>query len=312
MVKLRNELELFSLGPINAATNEVDGNLTRISNLPVHAAYRDSLDDLIRQIDSIETKLESIDASRLELLKKLNQEIAETSAEYLARGYLINGNYGSDRTNVESERLLRTSNIMPETLSDAIVQVRRYTDWRFPCLEIGPGDGTWTEHLIAGDPLYIVDVHQEFLDSTLSRFNDIYQNRVRPYLTGPDAQRSETDLSMLPQGQFGFVFAWNVFDYMPLKETREYLVNCFEVLRPGGHMLFTFNNCDITECAEFAEEGIKSWMPARLLADTCSEIGFEIVQFRNPETTINWIEIRKPGELKTVKGHQVLGQIIGQ
>jgi phospholipid N-methyltransferase len=312
MVRLRNELETFSLVPITTSTNDVDSHLTRISNLPAHGTYKDKLSYLITQIDSIEDKLESIDSARLELIQQLDQEITKVSSEFLARGYMINGDYGAHSTSIEVERNARSLEIMPETLSEAIVQVRKYTDWRYPGLEIGPGDGAWTEHLIASDPLYIVDIHQEFLDSTLSRFNETYRKRVRSYLTGPAANKSDSDLSMLPQRQFGFIFSWNVFDYFPLKETQDMLIQCFNLLRPGGHMLFTFNNCDTYQCAEYAEQGFKSWMPARLLATTCKEIGFEIVHFRNPETTINWIEIRKPGDLKTVKGHQVLGEIISQ
>jgi hypothetical protein len=51
-------------------------------------------------------------------------------------------------------------------------------------------------------------------------------------------------------------------------------------------------------------------MPESLLVKTCRDIGFEITCTSAAQETIHYIEIRKPGELKTVKAHQVLGKII--
>jgi len=150
------------------------------------------------------------------------------------------------------------------TRSEVLVKSRSYTDWRYPVLEIGPGDGTWTEHLIAGDPLYIVDLHQEFLDNTLNKFNPVYRNRGRSYIVGAHGI-ADTDFSLLPQGQFGFIFSWNVFNYYPLEYTKLMLTQCMGLLRPGGVMMFSYNNCDVVQCAEYAEKGLASWMQKELL-----------------------------------------------
>jgi hypothetical protein len=51
-------------------------------------------------------------------------------------------------------------------------------------------------------------------------------------------------------------------------------------------------------------------MPKTLLEQICKETGFEIINFNSVEETIHWVEIKKPGELKTAKAHQVLGEIV--
>lgn len=310
MVRLRNELERINFVPVRTETNLIDGLLSHLLELPAHLTYREDLNKLINNVDVIENTIDSLESDIPAIISKLDQEILDNTQEYLARGYMINGFYGSNSTNVATEREERILNINDDTRSELLVRARGYTDWRYPGLEIGPGDGQWTEHLIAADPLYVIDVHQEFLDSTVSKFNDVYRNRIRPYLTGMTVNRSDTDLSMLPRNQFGFIFSWNVFDYFPLAHTKAFLTQAFDLLRPGGVMMFSYNNCEIPQCVEYVEIGFKSWMPKSLLVATCRELGFEIIKTHNPELTVNWIEIRKPGELKTVKGHQVLGEII--
>ena len=189
---------------------------------------------------------------------------------------------------------------------DSILQTRinLNSNWQYPCLEIGCRDGEYTKFLVASDPLYIADLVDDFLESAVTQFPSAYIGRVRKYLI-TDFYHIEN----IPKNQFGFIFSWNVFNYLPLKETKELLDQCMDCLRPGGTMMFSFNNCDVIQCAEYVEVGFRSWMPSQLLIDTCKQIGYEIITVRKIEETVHWIEIRKPGELKTVKGHQVLGRI---
>lgn len=310
LIRLRNRLQALTFAPARVKIEELDGQLNQMFTVPMHPNYKTSLDDQLNKLDSIETSISSLDNNITQLIKEIEQELSERTKEFARRGYMINGGYGSNSTNVEMERTGRLLPIRDDTRGEIIVKIRSYTDWRYPALEIGPGDGQWTEHLVAADPLYIVDVHQEFLDSTLSKFNDVYRNRVRPYLLkshdGPDA----FDLSILPEGQFGFIFSWNVFNYFPLMETTAMLKESFKLLKPGGTMMFSFNNCDVPQCAEFAEQGFMAWMTESLLRTTASGIGYEIIAVRRIEEVVTWIELRKPGTLKTVKAHQALGKIM--
>lgn len=310
LVKLRNRLKAFSSTNARLALDEVDGQLSQLLNIPQHLAYQDNITDIIRHLDSAGQQLTEVDNKLPKIIEEIEKEINDITKEYLQRGYIINGFFGSNSTDVFTEREHRILPINDNTRGEAIVRIRNYTSWKYPTLEIGPGDGAWTEHLVAGDPLYLVEVHKEFIDSTLSKFNPTYRNRLRPYLLKSHDGEPAFDLSELPQNQMGFVFAWNVFNYFPLKETTAYLKEIYNVLRPGGVALFTFNNCEFPQCAEYVESGFRSWMPATLLEDTCKSLGFEIIVIRNIEETVHWIEIKKPGELKTVKGHQVLGKII--
>ena len=310
LIKLKNNLKSINLDLVRQQTEILDIQLSRLFNINMHMSYRDQLGEKLKDCDMIGDSLSDIDTKIQELLKQIDQEVVEITKDYMARGYMINEFYGSDYTDVTTERNNRLMPISDETRSEVIVRLRGYTDWHYPVLEIGPGDGMWTEHLVAGDPLYILDRHQEFIDNTLNKFNGVYRNRIRPYLTGPHGRVHEEDMSMLPENQFGFIFSWNVFNYMPLKETITMLQGSYRCLRPGGTMMFSYNNCDVAQCAEYVEQGFRSWMPGGLLEKTCEELGFEIIVNRSIEETVHWIEIRKPGDLSTTKHHQVLGKII--
>lgn len=308
LVKLRNNLQNINASSARLSIEEFDGHISNQLNIPMHLTYTDDINRYVHKLDSIQDLLDQIENDIPALIEKIQQEIDDLTKDFYQRGYMLNGFYGSNSTDVPTERLARILQISDQTRGEVIVKARGYTSWHYPVLEIGPGDGQWTEHLVAGDPLYIVDVHREFLDTTLSKFNEVYKNRIRPYLLKSNGGPEAFTLEQLPQNQFGFVFAWNVFNYFPYNETKCYLQEIMKVLRPGGVAMFSYNNCDSVPCVEFVEMGFRSWMPQKLLTDLCKELGFEIIATRNTED-LQWIEIKRPGELHTVKGHQVLGKI---
>ena len=310
LVKFRNNLKNINFDSFNQQLDLLDAAMSRNNNLPLHENYRIDLNNLISFLDKIEQQTVEQQQFLNNLIYDVEKEIEDFTQPMLQLGYTVNGFYGSNLTNFDVERSDRVLQLTDDERGEIGTVIRSYTDWRYPTLEIGPGDGDWTESLVAGDPLYIVDRHQEFINSTLSRFNQVYQRRVRPYLTGLHADRPEFDYTMLPQGQFGFIFAWNVINFWPLKETKHTLHQCWHLLKPGGAMMFSFNNCDMVQCAEYAETGYKSYLTPKLLNDVFAEIGFEVIQYRSTSINVHWVEIKKPGVLQTSKRHQTLGKII--
>lgn len=177
------------------------------------------------------------------------------------------------------------------------------TNWKYPTLEIGCRDGEWTQYLVAADPLYLIDFHQEFLDSTLSRFSPEYQRRLRPY------RLINHNLKVLPAKQFGFIFSWGYFNYVSVDTMKQYLKQIHDLLRPGGIFLFTYNNGDTPNGAGMAENFSQTYMPKSLLMPLVSSLGFEVIEDKSFNGYIHWLEIKKPGTLHTIKAHQVLGEI---
>ena len=242
------------------------------------------------------------------IVKDIEKGIENITKGYMARGYMINGFYAANATDANTERQDRVFTIREETKKEIISRISLYSDWRYPGLEIGPGDGIWTEHLVACDPLYIADMHQEFLDSTMAKFTPEYQRRMRPYHIDRFATH-DYDLSKLPRNQIGFVFAWNVFNYFPYENLKRYLKEIYEVVRPGGVVLFSYNDGENPVSIEYVETGWMSYVPKTLLKAMVEEVGFKVIDTFDRENNVSWIEIKKPGTLETIKAHQVLGKI---
>ena len=309
LVKLRNNLQDISFDGLVHQIDLLDASLSRNLSISLHENYKNQIENLINFLDKIESNNTNQQQNLINLIAAIEKEIEEITEPMLQLGYKINGFFGSNLTNFDVERFDRVLELSDNERGEIGTVVRSYTDWHYPTLEIGPGDGEWTESLVAADPLYIVDRHQEFLNSTLNKFNEVYRKRLRAYLTGIHAARPEFDFSMLPQNQFGFIFAWNVVNFWPFKETKQALKQCYDLLRPGGSMMFTYNNCDVVQCAEYAESGYKSYLTPKLLNTIFQELGFEIKHYKSTSINVHWVEIRKPGVLTTTKRHQTLGRI---
>ena len=185
-----------------------------------------------------------------------------------------------------------------------LARIGFYTDWKYPGLEIGPGDGEWTESLVACDPLYLIDYNEEFLTATKKKFSGAYQARLRCYTNGGEG------LHMLPKEQFGFVFSWNTFNYFSFSQINNWLNEIYGVLRPGGACMFSYNNVERPICSVRAEDHLMSFVPKCVLWDTLKQHGFINIKTEDTDSALSWVEFRKPGKLKSNRTGQTLGKII--
>lgn len=264
--------------------------------------------DISTFFQSLKKEQQSLMSNLYKQIRQIEEQIDQKSSNMLSKGYTINGAEACSVITPELERLNRISQVDPEVKNLVTAQISLKTQTKFPCLEIGPGDGQWTEYLVAADPLYLLDIHKEFLDFTISKFSAVYQSRIRSY-TLIESEIKDHLLEKLPQSQFGFVFAWDVFTFFPPDYLEKYLNSIFQILKPGGSVLFNYNNCEIYQNVIYAETGYQSWMPKYLLEKIAKKIGFDI-ELNNNVDKLYWTILRKPGSLTTVKVTQALGKIV--
>ena len=282
LLDLRNRvLSIKSATPMDAERSAYIDHL---------ADYYDQAIEFINSPDSgLSAELESINAEIQRITHELfynNYGLEEkyNSADFIRQHWFIN-------VNADVELLIRQ-------------RILLHTDWKYPALEIGCQDGHWTQHLVAADPLYIIDRHRDFLDSTVSKFPEPYQRRMRQY------HLVNHDMSMLPVGQMGFIFSWGYFNYVSMDTMKLYLQQVMTLLRPGGVFMFSYNDGDTPGGAGMAENLARSYMPKSFLLPMCQSLGFEIQAEAEHGPAISWMEIRRPGELATIKAHQVMGEIL--
>lgn len=288
-----------------AANDAINGLRRAFAQLNTTAIDSDLSEQLQISVTSCEQALKLIDHAVNQLptiYTAINGKINDLSAKYFAANYHMELSLDE-----EGERRTRDKAFSDDARRQLTMRLRLYSDWHYPGLEIGPGAGVWTNELVGNDPLYLVDIRKSYLDETLAKYTPEYQRRLRPYLLDWEAPRP--DLSVLPQNQFGFVVSINVFEYFSFDQIRSWLEEVYKILKPGGVFLFTYNNGERSACAQLVENGTVSYIPKTLLTTFCETHGYEVIETFDLDYTVCWIEIRKPGTLKTVKAHQAMGEI---
>jgi hypothetical protein len=88
-----------------------------------------------------------------------------------------------------------------------------------------------------------------------------------------------------------------------------------KLLKPGGTLLFTYNNCDLVDSAKLVDQDDASWTTPLLLEKIYSNHGFELIEFNDIISDdinishVSWVELKRPGELTTSKISQSTGLV---
>jgi len=187
-------------------------------------------------------------------------------------------------------------------------RVKQHGDWRVPGMIIRPGIESHVDDMVALDPLYLVDSNIDLLEPAKQRYLPEYQRRLRLYTINDYAENPI--FKKFPANQFGLIFAYNYFNFKPLPVISVYLEEIFQLLRPGGILTFTYNNCDQGHCVAFAEKDQMCYTPGNKLKKIAQQHGY-IVNFEcDGMLDAKWIELQKPGELTSIRGGQSLAKIV--
>lgn len=305
LLKLKLELQEHNSKKVELALSDSQNFVNQMSMGASRLPEADFFQKINAEYKNITPLLRKIEDLKQDKIKLIESQVGDYDKQYFVDSYTM---YEKEHriADVATNRDIRKLYVYDNVKEIIKSRIYHYVNWKYPALEIGPGDGEYTEEMAAGDPLYIVDIHQEFLDSTKKRFNEFYATRrLRPYLV-----KNDYDLSSLPQKQMGFVLAWNLFNYFPLEAIKDYLIEIKKTMRPGGHMIFSYNNSERWQCAEMVENAFMCHTPKSMLVPLVESLGFEVIASYDYDPTVSWIEIHNPGELNSCKGHQAMGQVI--
>lgn len=233
---------------------------------------------------------------------KWSQELYDGEKRMYSNEYLLNRRLGTDG---DPHNIRYVNDQSRQLLHDRLLS---QSDWRLPGMVIHPANERFIESLVALDPLYIVDQHMDLLQPAMELFPPAYQRRLRPYVIN-DYEHQDV-LWQLPTNQFGFVFAYNFFNYKPMKVLGWYLESIYKKLRPGGIVLFTYNDCDHAHGIALAEVGAATYTPAREIKKHALSLGYEILNNYHGQADVSWLELRKPGEITSIRGGQALAKIV--
>ena len=263
------------------------------------------LTELQRTRHSAQTSLTEFMGQFNVLIDRVVDQIAALEPAYLAASYRLYEE-GSEYDSAEHilDRRFGTSDEITQYIQS---RVQAHSHWKHAGMIIRPGRESWIEHMVACDPLYVIDTHHDLFAPAKQKFSELYRSRLR-FLAMQESSE-HTMLDDLPDNQFGFCLAYNFFHYKPFEIMRGYLSEIYAKLRPGGVLAFTFNDGDRRGAVDLAERNMNCYTPGRLVTGICENLGFEIEQKHIISAAATWIELRKPGIKSSLRGGQALAEL---
>jgi len=305
LINYQMELNAMSAVP---ARQQADINLEKITYLVGHQSIQ-----LAEHANALQLKHQDIQQtfnafeSELNTLKsELKQLIETTEKPWFAESYRL---YEEEMIHETTDYILdRRPEIVAETEQFYRTRLVRHNSWQHPAMIIRPGRETYINELLASDPLYLVDESHDLLMPAMSQFNELYQQRLRPYII--NERNSDEILVKLPNGQFGLVFAYNFFNFRPFEIIRKYLTEIYQKLRPGGVLVMTFNDCDRNKGVLLVEQHFCCYTPGYLIRELAQSLGYQIAFSWTDQGPTTWLELQKPGDFVSLRGGQALAKII--
>lgn len=303
-------LNLFDSLDVASECAIATGTLNHIAHVVTEHAnpYQTASDNIIKTHNELISNIAKFSAQIESFKQELKNEIAQHEKEYLDYSlYLYREEFKHNSPEVILNRRMRIDDD-----DDLILRTRlkNLTDWRLPGMIIRPGVENYIEDMVPLDPLYVVDHDPELMRPAISKFTPEYQRRLREYVINDWADGPILD--KLPNNQFGTIFAYHYFNHKPMPVICKFLTEFYEKLRPGGSVLMTYNNCDLAHGVIRAEHTWMLYTPRRLIEQHANDVGFELINAHDGKGDVSWLELRKPGDIASLRGGQTLAKVLAK
>ena len=187
--------------------------------------------------------------------------------------------------------------------------IRSCANWKHSGCIIRPVNTAILDQIVAADPMYVLDYNLDLIKIYLESFNEQYQRRVRQLELKGDDFTDGPKLSQLPHQQLGLFIAYNFFNFIPFPIIASYLKEIYVKLKPGGHLIFTYNNCNYPYGLGLCESQVFSYTKSDQMADLLISLGYQIEREYTNKYDFHYFYATKPGNLTSIRGGQTLCKI---
>jgi len=313
LVAYKNQLDLLSSVP---TWTDTDIKLSRITHtISNHEIQIDSMSEmLLGHKSKIQKHFTLFERDLNELKKQVDLLIEEAEKPLFQQSYRL---YEESNQQINSEELYqenieyvlnRTLAVSEQAHEVYLGRLLRYTDWHYAAMILRPARELFIKHMVANDPLYLVDENYDLLKPAIEHFNPLYQNRLR---ISTVVETLDTPLlTKIPNEQLGVCLAYNFFNHKPFEIIKLYLTEIYQKLKPGGTLIMTFNDCDRYKAVMLVEQVYAAYTRGSMLRSWANHVGFEETYCYHDDGPSTWIEFRKPGQLTSLRGGQTLAKVI--
>jgi len=298
---------------INDILLTIKNNKTNFTNTLLNNSVSENVEGDINNINDAYNKLEEAYAelvtAKVNLQKNANDILLENEKMDLKESIKRYSNIPipkSGKIKFVEENL--TTGKDDESNKALIARIRRYVSVNQPTVVIRPSNTALIDPFISATPLYMLDEELLLLDNVKKRYNTVFHQRVQYRIINEASNAKLT--AILPKNQINFMFINDYFNTRPIEVIQDYLKEVYKVLRPGGVVMFTYNNVDITRSAKNFEAGVGSYAPLHLLLPIATTLGFQVLKTMDTKLNISWMELKKPGKSISIKHGEALAEII--
>lgn len=256
--------------------------------------------------------LEDIDSDLNRFKQGLKQTVKELAIPYYTKSEQIE-KHSVELPRVEKLSRLKMSDLLynEESKQLLINAITSHIHAKYAVCQIQPGYGEITTHIVAGTPMYIVETEDFPSVVNTDLFNPVMKRRINWYSM---YEKGADPLYKLPQGQIGCVVVIDYLNFKTVPTIKTFLNSIYNVLRSGGVAIFTYNNCDYPKGIDKVDEMYYCYTTEEEMTSVCNEVGFEIIRsvvrgYDELDNGISWLEVKKPGELSSIRAAQGLATI---
>jgi SAM-dependent methyltransferase len=303
LVALKNMLVDLPVEPIQRSTNAELDKIIHLLNIN-HVALGSHLTKAQNSYQSLQDAFNNFQQQVHYNIDHITKLIEHQEKYWLTESYKIYDTLAG----WQHDAIMNMLRPIPTPETKLRSRIQMYADWRYPAMIIRPGIETFIDDMVSYDPLYIVDVNYDLIGKSLNKFNQLYQNRLRPVVI--DENLGQEILEKIPNNQFGMCLVYNFFNHRTIEHVKKYLDEIYQKLRPGGVLLMTFNDCDRVPGVVMVEDKIACYTPGTLITQMAKNIGYDRFYTWNQGLALTYLELKKPGELNSLRGGQTLARIV--
>lgn len=244
-------------------------------------------EELLEEMQLLHKKHDEINKK---LIARLSNLLRTEEVNILRRDY--------DRYDVEERSmdlmLERAAVLDDEFIKEISKTVGYYSDWRWAGVELNPSNGKLTHSMLACDPLYVYRGNIVDTDSVKNKFNKFFAEKRLMFCD---------HFNHMPQQQLGLAVSINCYDFWPIDPIKQEMKNVYNILKPGGHYIFTYTNCELEGSLHLLSgaEQYRSYNTRTLMENMVKMLGFDIASEKNYREAHSWMVVKKPGELTSQK-----------
>lgn len=246
----------------------------------------EELNNIIEQIYNLK---QQHDAVLAKINNKTNQLLRTEEVNILQRDYSK-----FDTKTPDLQLMTDRTNELDKNFVNVIKrEIGYYSDWRWAGVELNPSNGFLTRSFLACDPLYLYTGNVVDKDAVKSNFNSFFSEKRLMFYE---------NLLHLPQHNIGLAVSINSYDFWPMDPIKTEIQKVYNLLQPGGHFIFTYNDCEQLASLDLCANDYRAYNTKPLMTSMVEMFGFDIVKQDSAcNGAHSFMVVKKPGTLTSQK-----------